>query len=135
MEVQVWAEALRPPLLTPAPFMPPEAPRGKLAHARVWRVEDSRVGSLTPQSLERPDTETFKEMYAGVWLRAEIPARPKKGFVSKAHGSGGPESPPQAATSSLSRCSRTKARLLPLHTDQNSLCIQTAVCRERMKAF
>ena len=86
--MQVWAEALRPPLLTPAPFMPPEAPRGKLAHARVWRVEDSRVGSLTPQSLERPDTETFKEMYAGVWLRAEIPARPKKGFVSKAHGSG-----------------------------------------------
>jgi len=46
VEVQVWAEALRPTLLTPAPFMPPKAPRGKLAHATVWRVEDSRVGSL-----------------------------------------------------------------------------------------
>lgn len=81
----VWAEALRPTPLTPAPFVPPKAPGDKLAHARVWRVEDSRVGSLTPRSLERPDRETFKEMYAGVWLRAEIPARPKKGFVSKAH--------------------------------------------------
>ena len=81
----VWAEALRPTPLTPAPFVPPKAPGDKLAHARVWRVEDSRVGSLTPRSLERPDRETSKEMYAGVWLRAEIPARPKKGFVSKAH--------------------------------------------------
>lgn len=119
--MQVWAEALRPTPLTPAPFLPPKAPWGKLAHARVWRVEDSRVGRLTPRSLERQDTEMFKEMYAGAWLRAEIPARPKKGFVSKAHGSGGPESPPRAATSSLSRCSRTKARLLPLHTDRSSL--------------
>lgn len=120
-EAQVWAKALRPTALTPVPFLLPGAPRGKLPHARVWRMGDSRVESLSPGS---SGTESSKRCVQEGWLRTQIAAGPKKGFVSKPHASGSPESPPQAATSSLRQSCRTKARLLPLHKDQNSLSLQ-----------
>lgn len=43
---------------------------------------------------------------------------PKKGFVSKVHGPGAPESLSLAANSSFRQSSRTKARLLRWHTYQ-----------------
>lgn len=75
-------------------------------------MEDSRLGAdLGPwkDQTQRRSKRCMQESGSG----AEIPARPKKGFTSKAHHGLGVLSPhPQAATSSVGAL-QTKARLLP----------------------
>lgn len=119
-EVQVWAKALRPIPLAPGPSFAPEAPKGKLPHARVWRRGHSRVGSLSPGSSERPGTRRLRGICAGRLGQSSGSCRVQGRLRLQAHGSEGSESPPQAATSSLRQSSRTEARFLPSHTDQNS---------------
>lgn len=59
-------------------------------------------------------------MCAGGWVRTQIPAGSKKGFVSEANGYGGPASSPWAAASSLRWNPTTKTRPRPQHEYQNS---------------